>query len=590
MTQTALPAQPGGQDDLRGRAPVAPAASEASRLLCAGVYLDEGFRDAVIDELYVHEERIAAPSYGFDAARVLAHALRARRSELGWAGGVLALWVFAILLTGGAFFALVVPCVLLSIAGWVRGSRRQAPPARVIPAFALRWGGRYLLAGVLLGLAFAAFAGDDEGDQYGDAGGYGAGYGAGEPDLFDTGVIGPLQDSLPHATPGTAWGALALLGVLVAVVASQREYFARILTGDLSPQRFPNHAADPAERASGHRLDRLKRRIKVEQHAPLVMYNANDPFCGAGAPYRPWNLAVELRPRKDATPEPLDNATILGRIVPLVEALRIPSPHGSPRLAAAVRDRLRELQTDECVFLPAYALLRRDQAPYDAQGYEAHRSGSVEEGGESRRHFLRIRVGGWSEEVVVTVFVRVHTQGGMLMLEVAPHVLLPVRQSFQEADRIAHRHRNNHWFGKAVWAIAHTPRSLGDALATLGRGAGSGWKLLTGGNAGALPDGPARSVRELGSEWDASLFQDMDVNRYLKSIQDRVAGGVRLALRDAGWQTDEFEQKIVNVGSGGVFIDSAQGSAIGVGDGNRITTTNNNGSSAGDGGVRRGNA
>jgi hypothetical protein len=66
--------------------PVPPYASEATRLLCAGAYLDPGYRDRVIDELYLDEQRVVAPSLGFDAARVLAHALRARRQELLWAG------------------------------------------------------------------------------------------------------------------------------------------------------------------------------------------------------------------------------------------------------------------------------------------------------------------------------------------------------------------------------------------------------------------------------------------------------------------------------------------------------------------------
>ncbi|MFD1273838.1 hypothetical protein ACFQ51_25490 [Streptomyces kaempferi] len=69
---------------MTGEPGVPPGASEATRLLCAGTYLDAGYRDAVIEELYVHEERLAAPSLGHDAARVLAHALRARRSK--WAG------------------------------------------------------------------------------------------------------------------------------------------------------------------------------------------------------------------------------------------------------------------------------------------------------------------------------------------------------------------------------------------------------------------------------------------------------------------------------------------------------------------------
>ncbi|WP_438490283.1 hypothetical protein [Streptomyces sp. S186] len=36
----------------------------------------------MINELYVHDEHVVTPSSGFDTAKVLAHALRARRSDL----------------------------------------------------------------------------------------------------------------------------------------------------------------------------------------------------------------------------------------------------------------------------------------------------------------------------------------------------------------------------------------------------------------------------------------------------------------------------------------------------------------------------
>ncbi|MCX4674781.1 hypothetical protein OG413_05490 [Streptomyces sp. NBC_01433] len=557
MTQSAVPRPSRGQDDLLGKPPVPPAASEACRLLCAGVYLHDGYRDAVIDQLYVQEERIAAPSTGFDAARVLAHALRARRAELWWAAGILCAWLLGVVLTRGGIAALVMPCVLLALAPLIRGSARNPPVYRRIPAFLMRWYGRLLLFTFVLWMAggtLYGLFGDDDSEGYGLSvltGGFTSG----------------------ESGSGAAWGALAFFALIAALVGLRRGQFARVMAGELARKNFADLAADPAEHAVGGRFRRLQQRIRLEQHAPLIMYSANDPFCGAGVPYHPWNLAVELRPSEDGPTEPIDNARILRRIVPLLEALRVPSAHGSPEAADAVRDRLRELLIDECVFLPVVGMPRREDAPYGPQGFETHRLGAVEEGGESRRHFLRIRVGGWNEEVVVTVFVRVHTQGGMLMLELAPHVLMPVHPLFQEADRTAHRHRNNNWFGKAAWAVARTPGSLVRSVITLGRGAVSGWTLLTAGNSGALPDGPAMSIRQLGADDEASLFQDMDINRYLKSIQDRVTGGVRLALREAGWQTDEFEQKVVNIGAGGVFIESAKDSAIGIGDHNAITHT-----------------
>ncbi|WP_399887159.1 hypothetical protein ACGH7X_22060 [Streptomyces sp. BBFR51] len=61
------------------------ATSNATRLLCAGTYLDPVYRKAVIRELLTHRYRVVAPSYGYDAAPVLAHALAAhnlRRNQL----------------------------------------------------------------------------------------------------------------------------------------------------------------------------------------------------------------------------------------------------------------------------------------------------------------------------------------------------------------------------------------------------------------------------------------------------------------------------------------------------------------------------
>ncbi len=73
------------------------------------------------------------------------------------------------------------------------------------------------------------------------------------------------------------------------------------------------------------------------------------------------------------------------------------------------------------------------------------------------------------------------------------------------------------------------------------------------------------SVRELAAQEDASLFQLMDLDRYLKTIQDRIVGGVTLALHEAGWHTEEFAQRAVTVAEGGVYIQSVSHSAFSVG-------------------------
>ncbi|MGW0881788.1 hypothetical protein [Streptomyces sp. NPDC002671] len=559
--QPADPSQPAGPPPAPPATP--PHASEATRLLCAGTYLDSGYRDRVIRQLHLNSQRFAAPSLGFDAARVLAHALRARRQELAWAAAILALWVVGAALSGGLLVLFLGPSLYLAVGVWIRGRAPEPHVYRLVAAFVFRWLGRLTFATLLVITVIAAFGGGssdhssyDSHDAYGPSGNI-----PGLSTLGDIFLAG-FKDLPDAIKPWQAWAALVFLALIVLCTAGQRGAFARVLAAELSPQRFPDAAGDPAEQGDSQRFQWLKHRIRTEQHAPLVMYHEARPFCGAGAAYPDWVLAVELKPDPLKKQQPISNRLVLEKIRPLVERLRLPAEYAGP----GVRDRLRWLELDECVFLPAEGLLRRDDAPYHPQAFEDHRAHAVEEGAEKRRHFLRIRVGGWEEELVVTVFVRIHTQGRMLMLEIAPHVLLPVRADFKDADRTAHRFRHNNVLGKAAWAMARLPRSLAASLIVLGKAVAYGWRLLTGGYANALPDGPTLSVRELGSADAGSHFQEMDVSRYLKSIQDRVANGVRAALAESGYQTGEFVQQVNNISNGGVHIGKVEGSTFAVGD------------------------
>ncbi|GAA1042481.1 hypothetical protein [Streptomyces murinus] len=568
MSTTDLPPPPQRQPQPARGTPlapvVAPHASEASRLLCMGTYLDAEYRDRVIEELYLRRERVVAPSLGFDAARVLAHALRAQRTELAWSAVMVVLLVTGAAATGGWLLLLVVPGLLLTFGRRVRGGADDPPVRRRLPSFWLRWLGRVLLAYMLVTTIAVAVG----------AGGKGGGaslpvVGERGPDWlgFLTRVIGPGS-----VGRGAAWLALVVLLAVGACVAGEQVGLIRVLRGELSPRRFQDAAGDPAEGSAGPRFRQLGARIRLEQHAPLIMYHEARPFCGAGSAHDTWVLAVELRPDGTGRRQPIGNRTVLAAIRPFLEQLRDVA-ESAARTGSVVRDRLRQLEIDECVFLPVEGLLRREDAPYDRASFEQHRARAVEEGGEKRRHFLRIRVGGWEEDLVVTVFVRVHTQGRMLMLELAPHVLFPVREDFKDADHAAYRYANNNALGKTAYILTHVPGAPGQALITLGRRLVRGWRRLTGGYAAELPEGPAVSVRELAAEPDRSTFQSMDVDRYLKSVQDRIAYGVKAALAQAGYQTGEFAQKVVNISNGGINIDSVDGSTFAIGDRARATTT-----------------
>ncbi|MER0245176.1 hypothetical protein AAHZ94_24945 [Streptomyces sp. HSW2009] len=580
MTNPHLPPQPPPPSPTPPLPTVSPHASEATRLLCTGTYLDAAYRDRVIEELYRAEHRTVAPSLGFDATRVLAHAVRARRVELAWLCGVLGLLVVGTAVSGGWLLILVVPGLLLTFGQRLRSEAGARGRGRRF-AFALHWGGRFFLAHLVLQSLRVGFGweshekdkpkkNDEASDPFGNAS-------AGN-DGWDFSLLSPFDllfsdSAFKPGSPFQSWSGLAVLLAMAVCVAGKQMHFIRVLRGELSPEQFPELAHDPAERIDRDRFARVKRLIRREQHAPLVRYHEARPFCGAGTAYDTWVLAVELRPNPAAQQQPLDNATVLAAVRPFLEQLREVS--GAPgQRNRVVRDRLRQLQIDECVFIPVEGLSSRDQARYGPRAFEQHRLQAIEEGGELRRHFLRIRVHGWEDELVVTVFVRVHTQGRMLMLEVAPHVLLPIREDFKDADHEAYRLANQNLFGKSVNVLTQTASAPGQALMAFGRRAVHNWRWPTGeSRSDELPEGPALSVRELAAEPSGSLFQTMDVDRYLRSVQDRIAYGVKTALVAAGYQTDEFAQKVIYISNGGINIDSVDRSTFAVGDHARATTT-----------------
>ncbi|BAG19015.1 hypothetical protein SGR_2186 [Streptomyces griseus subsp. griseus NBRC 13350] len=570
----------------------APRVSEATRLLCTGTYLDAGYRDQVIDELYLSQERVVAPSFGFDAARVLAHALRARRVELAWAVAVVLLMVIGATVSLW-LLVLVVPGLLMTIGKAIRANAGASPGYRRLPLFLMRWIGRLLLAylvvySVAQGLGKVPQPEAGAGRPTGVEAGSTPGVDTGSTPGVDTGTtqgtdaettsdddsvpLAVLNAVTPDIRPWKAWVSLGVLLALGACVAGQELHFVRVLRGELSRRGFASTAVDRAERFQGRRFLRVTRRIRLEQHSPLVMYHEAHPFCGAGTAQDPWVLAVELRPNGTRERRPLGNATVLAAMRPFIEQLRevAESVEGGGQ---AVRDRLRHLRIDECVLLPMEGLQHREETPYDRASFEAHRARAVEEGGEKRRHFLRVSVDGWEEGLVVTVFVRVHTQGRMLMLEIAPHALLPVRADFKDADHLAYRFADMNAFGRTVHIFTLVAGAPGQSLMTLGRHLVRGWRRLTGEADGAGTDGPALSVRELASEPVGSLFHRMDVDRYLKSVQDRIAYGVKEALSEAGYQTGEFAQKVVYITNGGVNIDAVVDSTFAIGADARATTS-----------------
>ncbi|MDI3419295.1 hypothetical protein [Streptomyces luteolus] len=516
------------------------ARSEATRLLCAGVYFDGDFRRAVIEQLVEHEERPIAPSLGIDALPVLAHAVRARRQEIGTGLALLALWVTFVVLgitgTGSDPATAPIPwslayAVVCVLAWGVRGNKGSV--------FAL---GRSVLKEATRGRLKSVL-----------------------PVLPVAAALGYWALALIALFGGAdVWAAVVLPLLMVLPVWAHRQRVTALMRHGLSRQAFDRAPRERLPDTAQYR--RIGQAIAREQYAGLAIYDPFRPFVGAGEPYKPWSFVVELQPgaRKQLRPDAAGGgvATLTGRDVidlirPRLEDLRTSA-------AATSRDRLRSLEVDEMVYLPVG--VARDLVDYDPDNVRHHREGAVGEGAEARRHFLRVRVGAWDEQIGISLLVRVHTQGGVLVLEVVPHVLTPVRPEYKSVDVLAER-LDDGPLRDAVRALVTAPSAgfaAGVCLVTTAYSIGRTWLNIP---EFAPPDGPDRSVRELGSAQEVSLFQEMDISRYVKTLQDRITGGVREALRVRGYETGEFEKYVINVGEGGVFIGQMSGGAVASGEG-----------------------
>ncbi|MFC8126200.1 hypothetical protein [Streptomyces sp. NPDC057302] len=607
--------------------------TEATRLLCAGVHLDAVFRRRVVSELVGHAERPVAPPLGADVLPVLAHALRARREELITALLLAAVWIgflvtdavmiwdtledasdgdaglsgtdfvllafdpddlvdsgpdgtFGAFVPGGWAFGYAAVVLLLWLARVVSGRGTDAAILRrtQLPA-PLVWLWRRV--GWLV-TAFVWFC----------AASYG--YSA----------LAVIKDT-PYPV---------IFPLLVAAVVWRHQFLRkRILRTQLSRQTF----AETEQPRIPRRFSRIADCIHREQNAQVTLYDANRPFVGAGKPRKPWSVVLELRRAEKDTeggvPDqrayaPLAAREVIKMIEPRLKDLR--------RSAAATSvDRLRDLEIEEFVYLPAGA--GRDEQLYTGQGYETaglydagqaarHIDRAAGEGGEARRHFLRIRVGAWNEQVVVSLLVRVHTQGGMLVLEVVPHVLGPIVPEFREVDAIVASEPEGPvhdalracvdgpavgvaigiaavralpslvpsfrlWLAQPEATPPAPPASPASPARLVARAVRAlrtlcSW-LEIGRPVQAPPDAPLVSLRQLASTDELSLFQEMDVARYVRTLQDRIGEGVRDALRAGGFRTDRLEQNITQINNSGVYITEMSGGAIATGSHGQATHT-----------------
>jgi hypothetical protein len=352
--------------------------SNATRLMSAGAYLEKRYRRDVIRELVRDHFRVVAPSYGYDAVTVLAHALAARglrRKQLAgvFLGEVLDLILFSenvLGVAGAVLIALWLP--------WAFAFLRRVATMQAL----ITW------------LSPRADSGDPAAADY-------------DYDFpANRALTGPLIEKI----------ALEQSGSQPEIVFARERYTPFVGAGSaredwtvaelLSPMKTDPTLRAYLEDAAGDGDD----------DAPATGQSQVIPFDVAEiTEYVAHRLESELR---DEAPdgEQVENLVIERRNYSRAGALPI-----RKRLFWRWRGVVvlpRPTTPSEIADLRLY----EDREKYDAA-----------------REYLCIRVGAWDQEVVTSIFVGFDLRGNTLYSEFYPYVMTPVHASFHLVDRLPRR-------------------------------------------------------------------------------------------------------------------------------------------------------
>ncbi|MFD5698321.1 hypothetical protein [Streptomyces lasiicapitis] len=526
----------------------------ATRHLCTGVYVDERFRELVINEVCTAPYRRVAPSYGFDVVPVMHHAWRAA-----------ALSAFLRLTLVGAVaapaFAGALPTAILITCGlsllWLlhramllrdtdreprprrKAKRRGLGPKRVDQRLSRLFSPRrhpersralkrigvaalsLALTGLLVALAHPGHATM-------------ALYVAAGITITCLGVGATRQLTLNHILRAPALRPARLSGRQRAADAQQEHVCA--------VYRRPRHSEDDDE----------------DDLTIFTLFGDESPFIGAGEIVYQWNppMSIQLlRPDGD------DDAPLHEREHPvppfkaheLVEYLReavqlLDTDSQDVRLPAQVRDRVYIAETDVAV---DHTLLPQELAADDLRAI-------INTPGSKQHHFLEVTTPAEGSEFVATVLLHISLQGRTLSISTVACVLAHTPRSFQRTEEFGH-----HGAAAVAWAAFRE-------LATLPSEIQRAWRiapyLFAVSKAAVLPrdltSAPIRnvligsrvSIRERSAQaWSKIQLEKSDILGRMKTIERRLlrAAGDFLSTKDV--DISEFNDRALKIINSGIF-------------------------------------
>ena len=552
-----------------------PPLQNATRYLSAGAYLDDRFRDRVLNELLGDPHRAVAPSYGgWDLTPVLSHCLRAQRMVLVRDALItVSLFIVSlfvpVLFTGfwtvhpasaGATVAPPRPAGSNGLAGAAGPVGRPQPhlePRRV--TLRLHRGEPRLPGQVGDGL------------RPGD---------------------GTYVDSSPSILSLGGGSLFSLLSLLIPLIFAVGYRFYRYvaLTTELRPG-VPALSDGDTGQQQGRRAY-----LDQAQWGNITLFGTDNPFIGAGPVQRSWSIVVETdrlkhsdnvpsaTPRQYVQIDPVDlHSFVKQRLLEMRDAVntapeRITQMHVGDHLTArGTFTRLdwpgsgapRRWEGQSHPLIDTASGLPHFAAPPETIADAAHQpQGSL-------KYYQRVTVGadgqgmissngsllapGEDREIVVSAFIHLAVEGRMLYTQFVLTVLPPIIAEYRIVDELPTLTRP-----ALVWRTISRGKLnlIADTVFAPFRLIRTGiraiqWQRETRNPAAfpVYPFGARESVRELGSiNGLGGFIQRLDADKYTKLIERRLTEAVLDYLEAKNVDTREYRAQATSLISGGALI------------------------------------
>lgn len=526
----------------------------ATRHLCAGVYVDERFRDLVIDEVCTAPYRRVAPSYGFDIVPVMRHAWRAAALSTSLRVALVGA-VIVPALVGALPCAVLIACGLallwlLRVAMVLRGADRERQPKRRSKRrdLELAISNRHFF-----GLLFPRRRAE-------------------KPPVFRRLRVVALSVALTGAAlaisdPGQALAALVVATgmafMCLGVGAARQLMLNRIHRApSLRPARLSRRqrAADLQQRhiCAVYRRPRHSEDDDEEEDLTVfTLFGDKSPFVGAGEIVYQWNppMSIQLlRPSDDDAPlHELEHPVPPFQAHELVDYLRkavqlLDTDSQDVRLPTQVRDRVYVAETD----------VAADRSLLAQTLNEAELRAIINTPGTRQHHFLEVTTPTAGSEYVATVLLHVSVQGRTLSISMAACVLAHTPHSFQRTEE----------FGQhgAMAVVCSAFRQL----VALPQEIQKSWRVvryLYGlVKAAVLPSdltsdpirnvliGSRVSIRERSSQaWSKVQLEKSDILGQMKTIERRLLRAASDFLSSKDVDISEFTDRALNIINSGIF-------------------------------------